>query len=249
MKKIWLAIAGVVVLLGVLALAGCDTEGGVNVNLNSQSQGVWVSGEGKVMVTPDLAIISLGIESQEVSVADAQAKASEAMDKVVQALKDQGIAEKDIQTQYFNISRVTRWDNDRQTEIVTGYRVMNTVTVKIRDVEKAGEVIDAVAAAGGDLTRVNGITFTVDDPAPYHKQAREKAIADAKEKAKQLADESGIKLGKITYITENSYNFQPIYRAYETFDGKAVPAPTVVTPVSPGELEITTTVQINYDID
>lgn len=251
MKKIWLAIAGVVALLGVLLMAGCNTgtnPGDVNVNLNSQSTGVWVSGEGKVMVAPDLAILYLGIESQEASVAEAQTKASEAMDKVIQALKDQGVDEKDIQTQYFNISRVTRWDNDKMTEIVIGYRVTNTVTVKIRDVEKAGEVIDAVVAAGGDLTRVNNISFTVDDPAPYYEEARKKAIDNAEAKAKQMADEAGIQLDKITYITENNY-FQPIYRAIDAMEsGMPVPAATVVAPIEAGELEITTTVQIAYGI-
>ena len=251
MKKIWLAIVGIVAMLGVLVLSGCAAEGtmgDVNVNLNSQSQGLWVSGEGKVMVAPDLAIINLGIESQEASVADAQTKANEAMDKVIQVLKDQGIDEKDIQTRYFNITKVTRWDNDKQTEIVLGFRVTNTVTVKVRDVEKAGEVIDAVVAVGGDLTRVNNIAFTVDDPDPFHDQARKLAIEDAKEKAQQMADESGIKLGKVTYITENSYNFQPIYRAYDMYE-VAVPAPTIVTPIEAGELEITTTVQIAFEIE
>ncbi len=113
MKKIWLGVAVVLAVLAVVGLAGCTAQGsalsgdvsGLNVNLNSQQQGLWVSGEGKVTATPDVAIMTLGIESQETSVADAQAKAAAAMDKVMQALKDQGIADKDIQTQYFNIER------------------------------------------------------------------------------------------------------------------------------------------------
>jgi len=250
MKKIWLAIAAVVALLGILALAGCGVEGNpgnVSVNLGQQT-GMWVSGEGKVTVTPDLAILSLGVQSQEITVADAQAKASDAMDKLVKALKDQGVADKDIQTQYFNITQVYRWDNDKQTQVVIGYQVTNTVTVKVRQVENAGKIIDAVVAAGGDLTRVNGITFTVENPTNYHNDARAKAIADAKAKAEQMAKESGIKLGKITYITESSYNFQPIYRAYDSYASGA-PAPATTTPVSAGELDITTTVQISYQLD
>jgi uncharacterized protein YggE len=255
MKKTWLAVIGMVLLLGVVGLAGCSSEGtpstggNVNVAMNSQQQGVWVSGEGKVTVVPDVAILSLGIEAKETSVADAQAKASEAMDKVMQALKAQGVADKDIQTQYFNISQVTRWDNDKQTEIVTGYRVTNTVTVKVRDVEKAGVVIDAVVTAGGDMIRVNNIRFTVDEPAPYYVQARDLAVTHAAAKAQQLAEKSGIKLGKVTYITENSNTSGPIYRNYAMGDSAmAVPAPAITTPVSIGELEITATVQIAYDI-
>ncbi len=251
MKKIWLAIAGVAVMLGMLAMVGCGsgstTPNDVNVNLNSQTTGIWVSGEGKVDATPDVAIISVGIQSQEVTVADAQAKAAEAMDKVMQALKAQGVDEKDIQTASYYISQVTRWDNDKQEQIITGYSVTNTVTVKVRDVTKAGTTIDAVAAAGGDLTRVNGITFTLDDPTSKYNDARDLAIANAKAKAQQMAEKSGAKLGKITYITEST-NYSPIYRGYDTKANGAAPE-AVSTSISAGELQISTTVQIAYAID
>jgi uncharacterized protein YggE len=170
------------------------------------------------------------------------------MDKVLQALKAQGIAEKDIQTQYFNISQVTNWDNNKET--VTGYRVTNTVTVKVREVTKAGDVIDAVVVAGGDMTRVNSIDFTVEEPAPYYVQARALAMTHATAKAQELASKTGIKLGKVTYITESSNNYGPIYRNYMMSDSAmAVPTITVATPVSIGQLEITATVQIAYAID
>ncbi len=252
MKKIWLSVIGVVVVLvAVLGLASCgtgnETPADVNVNMNSQQTGLWVNGEGKISVAPDVAILTLGIESQEVSVADAQAKASEAMDKVMQALKAQGIEDKDIQTQYFNISQVTNWNENK--EEVIGYRVTNTVTVKVRTIENAGEVIDAVVTAGGDLTRINGITFTVDEPADYYVDARELAITHATNKAQQMAEKAGFTLGKITYITENSGSYGINYRNYYTMeDAMGIPAPTVVAPVSIGELEITATVQIAYEI-
>jgi uncharacterized protein YggE len=253
MKKIWLAIAGMVLLVGVLALAGCGSEGtslsggNLNVNLNSQQQGIWVSGEGKVTVVPDTAILTLGIQAQSTSVAQAQSDAASAMDKVMAALKDQGVAEKDIQTQYYNVQRLTRWDNDKQQEVTTGYQVTNTVTAKIRKVDTAGTVIDAVSAAGGDYTRINNIGFTVDDPKPYQEQARQLAVADAAAKAKNLADIAGVKLGKPGYISESSNTPGPIYRA--DLISKAEAAPAVTTPISPGEMDITTDVQISYNIE
>ena len=247
MKKIWLALIGVVLIM-VVGLVGCNTgtpsNGDVNVNLNGQQEGIWVNGEGKVTAVPDVAVLSLGIEAQELTVAEAQAKAAEAMDKVMKALEDAGIDRKDIQTQYFNIQKVTRWDNDKQNEVVIGYRVTNTVTAKVRDVTKAGTVIDAVAAAGGDLTRINGISFTIDDPTSYQAQARAKAVTDAANKAKTLADNAGVKLGDVKYITENTYFPGPIYRSVDMAEG--VPSP--VTPISPGEMEVTVTVQIAYAI-
>jgi uncharacterized protein YggE len=252
MDKKWMVTIGAVAILlvAVVGLAGCGSEGGVfelKGNIYGQQEGIWVNGEGKVTAVPDVAILSLGVEAQASSVEDAQAQASAAMDKVMDALKDNGVADKDIQTRYFNIQKVTRWDNERSEEIILGYRVNNTVTAKIRDVENAGTVIDAVAAAGGDYTRINSIGFTVDDPAPYKEQAREKAVADAAAKARQLADAAGIKLGGPIYITESSYVPSPIYRdAGVKAEGTA---PAVETPISVGEMEITTSVQIAYDID
>jgi uncharacterized protein YggE len=255
MNRKWMVTISAVALLLALAagLVGCTSEGAlsggtleIKGNLNGQQEGIWVNGEGKVTAVPDVAILSLGVEAQAASVAEAQSQANTAMDKVMTALKNGGVATKDIQTQYYNIQKVSRWDNDKQEEIIIGYRVTNTVTAKIRDINKAGAVIDAVAAAGGDLTRVNSIGFTVDDPAPYQEQARQKAVADAAAKAKQLADAANVKLGKPLYITESSYIPSPIYRDVAL---KAEGAPAVETPISAGEMEITVNVQIAYDID
>ncbi len=254
MNKKWLITIGAiaVLLVAAIGLAGCGTElsGGsleLKGSLNSQQEGIWVNGEGKVTAVPDVAILSVGVEAQAVSVAEAQSQASEAMDKVVAALKSNGVAEKDIQTTSFNIYKVTRWDNSANQEIVTGYRVSNMVSAKIRDTGKAGTVIDAVAAAGGDLTRINSISFTIDDPAKFQEQARQKAVADAAAKAKQLAEAAGVKLGKPIYITESSYVPSTIYRD-SALKAEASSGETT-TSISAGELEVTANVQISYEIN
>jgi len=149
----------------------------VKVSLNNQVEGIWVSGTGKVTVTSDIATLQLGIEAQEASVGEAQAKASEAMDKVMTALTDNGVAEKDIQTRYFRIRQRIRWDEEQQQEVVIGYRVTNEVVAKIRDMDKVSTIIDAVVAAGGEYTRINNLSFSVDDPSAYYDEAREKAMA------------------------------------------------------------------------
>jgi uncharacterized protein YggE len=238
MKKYWLAAIGLILVLAAVGFSGCSTTG--KIDLNSQQEGIWVSGEGKVSAIPDIATLNLGITAQAASVAEAQSQAAEAMNRVMTALADNGVAKKDIQTQYFSIDQVTRWDDEKQQEIVVGYRVTNMVTAKIREIGKAGTIIDAVATAGGDLTRVNGITFSVDDPSAYYKDAREKAMADAGAKAEQLAELSGVKLGKPTYISEGTIYpvSPPVYR-------EAAGAPT---PISPGELELTLSIQVVYAI-
>ncbi len=256
MKKKWLLVISLALVLVVAGLSGCgftspDISSGSSgatpaVNLNSQQQGIWVSGTGKVSVTPDIAALSLGIEAQETSVAVAQSAAVAAMDKVMAALTEYGMAEKDIQTQYFNIRQVTRWDNNKEEEVVIGYRVTNMVTAKIREMDRIGEIIDAVALAGGDLTRINSISFSVEDPSAYYEEAREKAVADARTKAEQLAGFAGVKLGKATYISEGTVTPPVVYRqdTYAMAEAGAMPT----TPISPGELEVSLSVQIAYAI-
>jgi uncharacterized protein YggE len=137
--------------------------------------------------------------------------------------------------------------DEGEKEEVVGYRVTNVVSVKVRDIEKTGSIIDVVAAASGDLTRINSIGFTVDDPTPYYEEARAQAIAYAKAKAEQLADLTGVDLGEPTYISESSYYYSPNYYRGDVAYDEAVPA--TETSISPGELEISATVQIAYSID
>jgi len=260
MKKTWLALAaGLIIVLSIVGLTGCNGGGtaigaddleNLTINVSGQQEGIWVNAEGKVAATPDIAILVLGIEVQSESVADAQEQATVAMDAVMAALDDQGIDEKDIQTRYFNIYNVTRWvEGPEYKEEVIGYRVTNTVEVKVRDVEKAGEVIDAVVAAGGDLTRVNNISFDVEDKTPYYEQAREIAMNYAKAKAEQMAELAGVSLGQVTYVTENTYTPGPIYRNVAMDEDMAMGSSSVPTSISAGELEFSTTVQVGYDIN
>jgi len=217
-----------------------------NIILNQQNTGIWVTGEGTVSVVPDVAVLSLGIEAQEETVAEAQQQAAGAMEAVMAVLDDYDIAKKDIKTQYFNIYPVRRWDNGEDTLI--GYRVRNMVTVKIREVDETGVIIDAVAEAGGDYTRINSISFTVDDPTDYYEEAREKAMDDAKDKAEQLADLARVDLGRPTFISEGGIS---VPREYYMGIPEAVPvpAPAPPTPISPGETEIRLTVQVIYSIE
>ena len=248
MKRGWLLSAGLALIMSVFLLVGCtpatSSSGGI---LSTQQEGIWVNGIGKVSVEPDMATLRLGIEAQEISVAQAQSSATEAMNRVMAALKDNGVSDKDIQTQSFNIYRVTRWDENSQREIVIGYRVNNIVMVKIRDIPKTGTIIDAVAVAGGDLTRIDSIGFSVDDPIKYQKEAREKAMADAEAKAKQLAKEGGVTLLKPTFISESTQTPSPIYPVRLPEFAVSAPAPAP-PPISPGETEITVSVQVVYAI-
>ena len=253
MKKRWFVVAGLALIIMVAGLVGCSQEGtalgasgsNLKVALTNQQEGISVSGSGKVSAVPDVALLRLGIEAQESSVALAQEKAKGAMDAVKSALTGNNIAEKDIQTEYFNIQKVTRWDEKQGNEVVIGYRVTNIVTAKVRDINQVGAVIDAVATAGGDLTRIDSVGFSVEDPSTYYAEARAEAVADAVAKAGQLAELAGVKLGKPLYITESMIYPTSIYRGYAE---AAAPMAGMETSISPGEMEITMNIQVTYEI-
>ena len=247
-RKLLLSISPALVLV-IVSLTGCNPDTTVlgvaeGINLSNQQQGIWVAGMGEVTASPDVAILSLGVEVQAATVAEAQTQAAEAMDAVMGVLSDHSVASKDIKTQYYSIYPVRMWDDDKETLI--GYRVANTVSVRIRIIEDAGSIIDAVTAAGGDNTRINGISFTADDPDIYEVEAREKAMADAKAKAEQLAELAGVTLGKPTYIVESGGYMPMLYREFDLMEG----APSAATtPISPGEMEISLSVQVIYSIN
>jgi len=259
MKKVWLSLSGLMLVVVLIGAGGCvigegaqvsppsismtASESGEPFGIYSQQVGLWVTGEGTVMATPDIVLLSLGIEAEASTVAQAQQDAAEAMDGVMKALESDGVADKDIQTQRFSIYPVRKWIEDEQREIIIGYRVTNIVVAKIRQVDKAGTIIDDVAEAGGDLTRIDSIGFTIDDPTSYYNEARSKAVADAIAKAKQMADLADIKLGKLLYISEGTSSVSPMRDLL--VKAGAAPSPTSI---SAGELEIQVTVQMVYGI-
>jgi len=251
MKRSLMLVIGLALVAIIVGVSGCSRayspEGGstgAGIILSQQNTGIWVTGEGKVTVVPDVAILNLGVEAQAATVAEAQRQAAEAMDAVMKELDKQGVAKKDIKTQQYSIYPVKRWEKEQ--EILIGYRVTNMLTAKIRKVDNTGIIIDAVVRAGEDYIRINGISFIVDDPASYYGEARKKAMADAAAKAEQLADLGGVKLGKPIYINESG-GYIPIIREYQ-MKAEAGPVPAPTPPISPGETEIRLTVQVVYSI-
>jgi len=245
---------GLVLILSVLILTGCSgtTQGAANqVQVSRQPEGFWVSGTGKITVAPDLATISLGIQSMEKNVADARTKAAEGMDKLVQSLKDSGIADKDIQTGYFNIDQKTQHNNYDQTYTIIGYEVTNYVTVKVRKIDSVGDIIDSAVQTGGDLVRINNLYFSVEEPSEYYKVVREKAVADAQAKAEQYAKLMNARLGNPTYVVEgtlasNTYDRYPNYYSM----GLDIVESTLSsgTSISTGENTITMNITVSYEL-
>ena len=203
--------------------------------------GIWVSGEGSIDLVPDLALLNVGVEAVAESVSQARDEAAQAMDAVIAAVKAHGLEDRDIQTRAFNIW--PQYDYQNNTRTLIGYTVNNSATVKIRDIDNVGPIIDDVAEAGGNATRIDGIKFTVDDPKPHMADLREAAVQDAMAKAEHLAALAGVELGPLTFITESSG--VPVTRQ-AAFAIMEAEAPS--TSISGGELQISMHVQAVFGI-
>lgn len=239
MKRSALVIGGAIALLTLLVMTGCVTA---TSNPVGQQTGISVNGEGKVKETPDLAIVRLGFEIKAKTVAEAQSQATSSMQGVVEALKALGLEDKDIQTSRFSIFPEPQFEDRKEVGIL--YRVTNVVTARVRQLDRVGEILDAAITAGAN--RVEGLSFTVEDPTPIMEQAREKAVEDAKAKAEQLAKLAGVKVGKLTAISESGVGIP-----FEIMAEAALPLGKgggMPTPISPGETEVRLNVHVTYEI-
>ena len=230
-------------------------ERGAPSAYGSDGTGIWVSGEGTIMVAPDLAMLDFGVEVSAPNVSEANGQASMAMDAIVEALKARGVKDEDIQTSRFSI--YPRYDYVeeeadgifRSREVLVGYRVRNSATVKLRDLDAVGEVIDEVVMAGGDNVRISDISFTLEDPKPKMAELREMAVADAKAKAEHLAELSDVTVGRLIYISEGASG--PSVRGFAESDfgyAYAMPAAARAPSISGGELRLSLSVQAGFAI-
>lgn len=206
-----------------------------------------VSGEGEVRAVPDQAQLSAGVVTQGKTAAEALASNSSAMNSVFAALKKRGVPEKSITTSNFSINPQYppyRQDapNEDRTRII-GYEVSNQVTVILDDVSKVGATLDALVASGAN--QAGGVSFTIRDPKPLMRNAREDAVKDAVSKAQTLAKAAGVTLGPIVSISEGG-GYQPVPMFAKAMRMDAVAA--APAPVAPGEQSLTVNVSITWEI-
>ena len=235
-----LSIAGLLLL--ALLSAACEGDKVTVATQQAQSLGISVSGEGKVSGAPDIAVLTLGVSALAPSVKDARDQAATAMKGIVDSIKGNGVDGKDIQSTQFSIQ--PEYDYRGDTQELRGYRVTNIVTAKVRNIDNTSKIIDDAVAAGGDLTQVQGIDFTIDDPSKLQDEARGEAVKDAQTKAERLADLAGVKLGKPISISESGVA-SPMPSREALLGGAA----SDVSPIEPGEMEVTLDVQVLYAIE
>lgn len=213
-----------------------------------------VSGQGEVVASPDVAIFTFGILTEGgVDIAGLQDKNSESSNAAIAYLKEQGIEEKDIKTQYFNISPRYEYTNCFNGEgrtcpppKIVGYTIRQDVQVKVRDLSTAGELISGVVQKGANT--VSQLSFSIDDPTSFEQEAREKAFTEAEAKAKALAKAGGFKLGKLLAVSEG-YNNGNQYRSFELSADSAYGVGGAVAPkIEAGSQEIRISVNVQYEI-
>ena len=240
-----LALGAAGVWLWGLATSPAAAQSAEPVSDYNPAETITVVGQGTTTASPDIAKVSLGVDTTAETISEAVEENDSIMASILAALKEAGIADKDIQTMNYSIT-LDRYpepyaEEGAASEAKPMYRVSNMVSVTIRDLDSVGDVLDAVIEAGAN--DIWGITFALDDLSAAREEARANAIEDALARAKALAELSGVELGPVMSVTE-VIGSTPL-QVPVAFESAAAGAGSI----SPGELEIGYQVQVAYFIE
>lgn len=202
-----------------------------------------VEGKGTALVTPDIARVTLGVNTQGKNSKDIVKENTKKINDIMKALTDLGIEKKDIKTTSYYLNPNYQY-TETKGSVQDGYMLDQSIEVTVRNFEIIGDVIAKSTEVGANT--IGGANFTVEDPETAKAEAREKAIKNANKKAQQMADATGFKLGKVTSFYE--YETYPEYgkggMGGDIMAMEEVPTPTV----EPGQQEVSLTVSLSYRI-
>lgn len=213
-----------------------------------QPRQISVTGEGTAAIAPDMAILSLTVMRDAGTAREALSENSNAMAKIIAAMKSSGIASRDLQTSGLNIQpRYSYPQRNTPGEMrkLIGYEVRNSLTVRVRDLTKVGAILDQSVTLG--VNEGGNIVFDNDDPGQALREARVSAVRDAREKAETLAMAAGVKLGEVVQISEQSYANRPTQLAVRGARMMAAEADSV--PVEGGENSYRVNVHMTFAIE
>jgi uncharacterized protein YggE len=222
-------------LLGTLALTACAAP----ATPAAPVPGITARGIGTVAATPDVVTVTLGVQNEAGSAAEALDANSRAATGVLDVLRGAGVDPADLRTSGLAVLPTYADDGRR----ITGYQVTNRVTAVLRDVAGAGALIDAAAGAAGDAIRVDGLTFSVDDDSAARAAARGDAVRRAVAQAAEMADAAGVSLGPIQSITEVPATTPPP----QPYAADAAQAALAV-PLEPGMQDVEVVVEVVHAI-
>jgi uncharacterized protein YggE len=238
-KTRWISVLLLSVVVG-MALSACTTP--VTVNTAPQPNTIAVTGNGIAYGQPDMAAVIIGAETRDVDPAKAVDDNTAKMNAIISALKELGIEEKDIQTSNFSVNAQQDYDQTGQPKGTFTYVVNNSLTVTLRDLTKVGQALGKAVGAGANS--INGVSFSVNDPAALEAQARDKAMADAKARAEQLAKAAGVTLGAPVSISE--FTSGPIPYEAKGFAAADAAGGGAPVPVSNGQIQVNLQVNVTY---
>ncbi len=216
---------------------------------------ITATGKGEAYAIPDVGSFSFTVTETAESTEAAQKLLNEKVSSAIAAVKQMGVEEKDVKTINYNVYPKYQWSEivcvtypcPRGENKLIGYEVSQTILVKVRDLDKAGTLVDEVGAIG--ISNIGGIQFEVDDREKYVAEAREQAIADAKEQGKILAKQLGVRLGKVLYFNENGGYPTPYYAEGMGGGDITMSASMMKAEIPVGENKIESQVSITYEID
>ena len=201
-----------------------------------------ISATGEVTRVPDVAIISAGVVTRGATARAAIQENARRMERVIAALRRSGVAERDIQTTSINLNPEYRYAENQPPKLV-GYSASNQVTIKFRDIENSGAILDALVAEGAN--QINGPTMTIDDPRAALDEARTKAVAVGLQRAELYARALGKRVGRIISISESGgYAPPPPMPMLE----RAAVAQAVDTKIVPGEQQLQVTLAMVVEL-
>lgn len=235
----------VIIIMIIMVISGIMTFFGKNRYKSGSTNNnlIYFNGEGKVYTKPDVAFVGFSVVTQGTRINDVQDTNSKKMNKVITFLKSSGIEEKDIKTTNYSLYPQYIYEGYRIPQI-TGYQINQTVSIKIRDLDKIGEILQGVVEVG--INQVNSFYFGVENDEELKEQAREIAIKDAKEKAEKLASQIGLNLKKIVGFSETTNGYPvPMYDKAEYGMGGGSGSPNIEA----GENEIAVNVTLTYEIE
>ena len=187
------------------ALTACDAQPGPTLTPDVDTRQVTVVGAGQVTGSPDTLTIDASMESIAPDATAAMNQTNERQEDVIDALVDMGIDRKDLATTEADLQPQYGPDN----AAITAYRATNSINVTVRDLEQASDAIGLIVGTGGNATRINSISYSIEDDSQMVRDARARAFEDAKDRAGQYANLSGLDLGKVMSISESGGALPP----------------------------------------
>ncbi len=238
------------ITLGILAIAGVAVTSLVMTNKRNNEDRFSVNGSGTVYAKADIANISVGLRTEvKPTAAEATKENTEKMNQILNVLKDLGIESKDIKTSSYSLNPSYTW-TEKDGQKLRGYEVYQSVDIKVRDLDKIGDIISKTTEKGAN--QVGSINFTIDDEFELRNEARSLAIEKAKEKAALIAEQTGMKLGEIKGMYESvvapvmAYDYSNVRKEMLMADQSAgaVSAPSIEA----GQNEVKVEVTLIYEI-